>query len=159
MSFFWVLLSELVSFNSESESLSASCTISLSVCLCLFLSLSAFCSFTLSDGVWFALLNSLPSPPLPPSTVNKQPEPTPRRASTVHRKQPQLTSPTFQPPLPPLEAIQPEPPPQAPSPATEAEQPGLSGAGGGAGGVGGGGVQVATVHPQIVTQLSAEESR
>ncbi|XP_029293896.1 rho GTPase-activating protein 17b isoform X2 [Cottoperca gobio] len=98
------------------------------------------------------------------STVNKQPEPTPRRASTVIRKQPQVTSPTFQPPLPPLEAwgpAQPEPQPQLPSPATEAEQPGLSGAssGGGVGGGGlGGGVQVATVQHQVVTQLSADES-
>ncbi|XP_051243655.1 rho GTPase-activating protein 17b isoform X2 [Dicentrarchus labrax] len=98
------------------------------------------------------------------STVNKQPEPAPRRASTVNRKQPQLTSPTFQPPLPPLEAgvpAQPELQPQVPSPATEAEQPGLSGGGGGGGaggGVLGGGVQVATVKPQVVTQLSAEES-
>ncbi|XP_070704584.1 rho GTPase-activating protein 17b isoform X2 [Pempheris klunzingeri] len=98
------------------------------------------------------------------STVNKQPEPTPRRASAVNRKHPQLTSPTFQPPLPPLEAGGPAPPdpqPQASSPATEAEQPGLSGGGGG-GGVGsgglGGGVQVATVQPQVVTQLSTEES-
>ncbi|KAM9843438.1 rho GTPase-activating protein 17b isoform 2-T2 [Aulostomus maculatus] len=100
------------------------------------------------------------------STVNKQPEPTPRRTSTVNRKQPQLTSPTFQPPLPPLEAggtTLLEPQLHPPSPATEAEQPGLSGAGSGgaaaAGGVGlGGGVQVATVQPQCVTQLSAEES-
>ncbi|XP_041813662.1 rho GTPase-activating protein 17b isoform X2 [Chelmon rostratus] len=93
------------------------------------------------------------------STVNKQPEPAPRRAAAVNRKQPQLTSPTFQPPLPPLEAwAQPEP--QPPSPATEAEQPGLS-VGGGGGVVGGGlggGVQVATVKPQVVSQLSAEES-
>lgn len=59
MSFFWVLFSELVSFNSGSEYLSASRTISL--CLSLFLSVSV--SFTLSDGVWFAFLNSLPSPP------------------------------------------------------------------------------------------------
>ncbi|XP_040918792.1 rho GTPase-activating protein 17b isoform X2 [Toxotes jaculatrix] len=96
------------------------------------------------------------------STVNKQPEPTPRRASAVNRKQPQLTSPTFQPPLPPLEAggsTQPEHQFQASSPAAEAEQPGLSGAGSAGGGGGlGGGVQVATVQPQVVTQLSAEES-
>lgn len=123
-----------------------------------FLSLSR--SLSLCQTVWFAFLNSLPSPPLP-STVNKLPEPTPRRASTVNRKQPQLTSPTFQPPLPPLEATLPEPQPQALPPATEAEQPGLSGAGGGAAGIGGlgGGVHVATVQPQIVAQLSAEESR
>lgn len=106
-----------------------------------------------------------PLSPLP-STVNKQPEPTPRRASAVNRKQPQLTSPTFQPPLPPLEAwgpTQPEHQHQAPSPATEAEQPVLSDAGSDGGGVGGGGlgggVQVATVQPQVVTQVSAEESR
>uniref|UniRef100_A0A8C9Z8I5 Rho GTPase-activating protein 17 n=1 Tax=Sander lucioperca TaxID=283035 RepID=A0A8C9Z8I5_SANLU len=102
-----------------------------------------------------------PLSPLP-STVNKQPEPTPRRTNTVNRKQPQLTSPTFQPPLPPLEAggpAQPEPLPQLPSPATEAEQPGLRGASSGVGGGLGGGVQVATVQPQVVTQLSAEESR
>uniref|UniRef100_A0A665TYQ1 Rho GTPase-activating protein 17-like n=1 Tax=Echeneis naucrates TaxID=173247 RepID=A0A665TYQ1_ECHNA len=94
--------------------------------------------------------------------------PTPRRASTVNRKQPQLTSPTFQPPLPPLEAgvsTHPEPQPLARSLAAEAEQLGSVGAGvGGVGGVGGGGGlggggQVATVHPQVVTQLSAEESR
>ncbi|XP_030263220.1 rho GTPase-activating protein 17b isoform X1 [Sparus aurata] len=93
------------------------------------------------------------------STVNKQPEPAPRRASAVNRKHP--TSPTFQPPLPPLEAgvpAQPEPQPQFPSPATEAEQPLLSGGGGGVGGGLGGGVQVATVKPQVVTQLGAEES-
>ncbi|XP_060921388.1 rho GTPase-activating protein 17b isoform X1 [Labrus mixtus] len=91
------------------------------------------------------------------SPVNKKPDPAPRRANTVNRKQPQLTSPTFQPTLPPLEAWgQPEPQPQAWSPAAEAEQPVLSGGGGG-GGVGGG-VQVATVKPQVVTQLSAEES-
>ncbi|XP_041672828.1 rho GTPase-activating protein 17b isoform X2 [Cheilinus undulatus] len=90
------------------------------------------------------------------SPVNKQPTPAPRRANTVNRKQPQLTSPTFQPPLPPLEAwaaAQPEPQ----SPTAEADQPGLSGGGVGGGGVGGG-VQVATVKPQVVTQLSAEES-
>ncbi|XP_076608951.1 rho GTPase-activating protein 17b isoform X1 [Chaetodon auriga] len=93
------------------------------------------------------------------STVNKQPEPAPRRASAVNRKQLQLTSPTFQPPLPPLEAWVPaQPEPQPPSPATEAEQPGLSGGGGGVGGGLGGGVQVATVKPQVVSQLSAEES-
>ncbi|XP_060946640.1 rho GTPase-activating protein 17b isoform X2 [Limanda limanda] len=99
------------------------------------------------------------------STVNK-PEPTPRRSSAVNRKQPQQqpTSPTFQPPLPPLEAggpAQPEPQTEAPPAAGEAEQSGLSGAGGagaGAGGGLGGGVQVAAVQPQVVTQLSAEES-
>ncbi|CAB1448068.1 unnamed protein product [Pleuronectes platessa] len=96
------------------------------------------------------------------STVNK-PEPTARRSNAVNRKQPQPTSPTFQPPLPPLEAggpAQPEPQTEAPSAAVEAEQPGLSGAGSaGVGGGGlGGGVQVAAVQPQVVTQLSAEES-
>ncbi|XP_037332456.1 rho GTPase-activating protein 17b isoform X2 [Pungitius pungitius] len=97
------------------------------------------------------------------SPVNKQPEPAPRRASAVNRKQPQLTSPTFQPPMPPVEAWVPaQSEPQLLSPATEAEQPGLSGAsaGAGAGGGGGlgGGVQVATRQPQVVAQLSAEES-
>nr|XP_046272255.1 rho GTPase-activating protein 17b isoform X2 [Scatophagus argus]XP_046272256.1 rho GTPase-activating protein 17b isoform X2 [Scatophagus argus] len=99
------------------------------------------------------------------STVNKQPEPAPRRATIVNRKQQHLTSPTFQPPLPPLEAgvtgqpePQPQPQPQVPSPAPEAEQPGLSGGGGGVGGGLGGGVQVSSLKPQIVTQLSAEES-
>ncbi|KAL6102874.1 arhgap17 [Pungitius sinensis] len=97
------------------------------------------------------------------SPVNKQPEPAPRRASAVNRKQPQLTSPTFQPPMPPGEAWGPaQSEPQLLSPATEAEQPGLSGAssgaaGGGGGGLGGG-VQVATRQPQVVAQLSAEES-
>lgn len=102
-------------------------------------------------------LSPLPLSPLP-STVNKQPEPTPRRAGTVIRKQPQLTSPTFHPPLPPLEAggpAQPEPPPQLLSSAAEAEQPRLSGASSSVGG----GLQVATVQPQVVAQLSAEESR
>ncbi|XP_063759472.1 rho GTPase-activating protein 17b isoform X2 [Eleginops maclovinus] len=95
------------------------------------------------------------------STVNKQPEPTPRRAGTVIRKQPQLTSPTFHPPMPPLEAggpAQPEPQPQLLSSVAEAEQPGLCGDSSGGGGGVGGGLQVATVQPQIVTQLSAEES-
>ncbi|XP_071777299.2 rho GTPase-activating protein 17b isoform X3 [Centroberyx gerrardi] len=99
------------------------------------------------------------------STVNKQPEPAPRRTSTVNRKQPQLTSPIFQPPLPPLEAWgpaqpepQPQPQPQALPLAAEAEQPSLGGAGSSGGGGLGGGVQVATVQPQVVTQLSAEES-
>lgn len=53
---------------------------------------------------------------------------------------------------------QPEPQPQVSSPATEVEQPGLS-VGGGVGGGLSGGFQVATVKPQVVTQLSAEESR
>lgn len=57
--------------------------------------------------------------------------------------------------------------PRVLSPTTDAEQPVLSGGGGGGGigggaGVGGGlsgAVQVATMKPQVVTQLSAEESR
>uniref|UniRef100_A0A7N6ANV9 Rho GTPase-activating protein 17 n=1 Tax=Anabas testudineus TaxID=64144 RepID=A0A7N6ANV9_ANATE len=103
-----------------------------------------------------------------PKTLSRQesrgpaPEPTPRRASAVNRKQPQLTSPTFQPPLPPLEAWapnQPEHQQQAPSPTTEAEQPVLSGAGSAGGGGGlGGGVQVATVQPHVVTQLSSNNT-
>nr|XP_040047229.1 rho GTPase-activating protein 17b isoform X1 [Gasterosteus aculeatus aculeatus] len=95
------------------------------------------------------------------SPVNKQPEPAPRRASAVNRKQPQLTSPTFQPPVAPLEAWGPaQSEPQLLSPAAEAEQPGLGGASSGAGGGGGrgGGVQVATMQPRVVAQLSAEES-
>ncbi|XP_054463617.1 rho GTPase-activating protein 17b isoform X2 [Anoplopoma fimbria] len=96
------------------------------------------------------------------STVNKQPEPTPRRTNTVNRKQPQLSSPTFQPQIPPLEAggpAHPEPQLQLQSLAKEAEQPGLSGAStGGVGGGLGGGVLVARVQPQVVTQLSAEEN-
>ncbi|XP_017277317.1 rho GTPase-activating protein 17b isoform X2 [Kryptolebias marmoratus] len=92
------------------------------------------------------------------SPVNKHPEPTPRRAGTVNRKQAQLTSPTFQPALASLESggpsLQPEPQPQVLPPAAE---PGPSGAGGG-GDAQGGGVQAATVQPHVVTQLSAEES-
>lgn len=100
--------------------------------------------------------------PLSPlhSTVNKQPEPAPRRATLI-KKQSQLTSPTFQPQLPPLEAggpTQNDTQPQILSPAAEAEQPGLSGAGIG-GGARGGGVQAAVVQPQVVKQLTAEESR
>ncbi|CAJ1076505.1 rho GTPase-activating protein 17b isoform X1 [Xyrichtys novacula] len=94
------------------------------------------------------------------SPVNKLPEPAPRRVNAVIRKQPHLTSPTFQPPLPPLEALgttQPEPQPQVLSPAADVEQPFPSGGGIGGGGLGGG-VQVASVKPQVVTQLSAEES-
>lgn len=59
--------------------------------------------------------------------------------------------------------------PRVLSPTTDAEQPVLSGgSGGGGGGIGGGvgvggglsgAVQVATMKPQVVTQLSAEESR
>lgn len=55
--------------------------------------------------------------------------------------------------------------PRVLSPTTDAEQPVLSDGGGG-GGIGGGvgfglsgAVQVATMKPQVVTQLSAEESR
>lgn len=159
---FWVLLSELVVSNSGSG-VSLSLFLAPSLCLSplLPLSLSVSCPFILCYGVWFALLNSLPSPLSPlPSPVNKQPEPAPRRVNTVNRKQPHLTSPTYQPLLPPLEAwvpAQPEPL----SPATEAEQPGLIGGGGGVGVGGGlgGGVQVATVKPHVVTQLSAEEIR
>ncbi|TNM97345.1 hypothetical protein fugu_015501 [Takifugu bimaculatus] len=92
------------------------------------------------------------------STVNKQPVPAPRRASSKNKK---LTSPTFQPTLPPLEAWGPaQPEPQAPPVAAEAEQPSLS-VGGGDGGGGGlnGDVHVAPVKPQVVAQLSAEETR
>uniref|UniRef100_A0A8C6TIW0 Rho GTPase activating protein 17b n=1 Tax=Neogobius melanostomus TaxID=47308 RepID=A0A8C6TIW0_9GOBI len=102
--------------------------------------------------VWFALLNSLPLPFT--STGNKHPEPAPRRSGTVHKKQPQLTSPTFQPPLPPLEAwgtVQPEP--QAVSPVAEAE---LSA--GTAASVGGPASTVAE-QTQVVAQVSSEESR
>lgn len=103
--------------------------------------------------VWFALLNSLPLPLT--STGNKHPEPAPRRSTTVHKKQPQLTSPTFQPPLPPLEAwgaAQPEPQTVA-SPVAEAE---LSV--GAAVSVGGGASTVAE-QTQVVAQVSSEESR
>ncbi|KAM4716833.1 rho GTPase-activating protein 17b isoform 2-T2 [Anableps anableps] len=105
------------------------------------------------------------------SPVNKHPEPAPRRIGTVNRKQTQLTSPTFQPTLPPLEAegpSQPEPQsPQVQSPGPEAQQLGLIAAaaagGGGGGGDGGGeahgaGVQAAAVQPQVVRHLSAEDS-
>lgn len=98
-----------------------------------------------------------PLSPLP-SPVNKQPEPAPRRVNNVNRKQPHLTSPTYQPPLSPLDAWVPaQPEPLSPA---EAEQLGLSGGGGvGVGGGLGGGVQVATVKPHVLTQLSAEEIR
>ncbi|XP_068606057.1 rho GTPase-activating protein 17b [Brachionichthys hirsutus] len=99
------------------------------------------------------------------STVIKQPEPAPRRTSAVNRKPQQLTSPAFQPPLPPSEAgvpAQPESQSLVSSPPAEAEQTGLGGCGGGGGGGGGGGLgggfQVATVKQQVVNQLSAEES-
>lgn len=39
--------------------------------------------------------------PLPCSTANKQPEIVPRRAGTVNKKQ--HSTPTFQPPLPPID--------------------------------------------------------
>ncbi|XP_054606516.2 rho GTPase-activating protein 17b isoform X3 [Nothobranchius furzeri] len=93
------------------------------------------------------------------SPVSKPPEPTPRRAGTVNRKQTQLTSPTFQPTLPPLESG--GPPSQQSEPQLEAHQPGSGGAGAASAGGGdalGGGVRVATAQPQTVTQLSAEES-
>uniref|UniRef100_A0A672IMN0 Rho GTPase-activating protein 17 n=1 Tax=Salarias fasciatus TaxID=181472 RepID=A0A672IMN0_SALFA len=77
------------------------------------------------------------------SPVNKQPEPTPRRLGTVNRKP--LTSPTFQPSLPPLEAGGPAPLELPPQPLTDAEQAGPSAGSVGGGGGLGGGVQVATV--------------
>ncbi|XP_008415021.1 rho GTPase-activating protein 17b isoform X2 [Poecilia reticulata] len=103
------------------------------------------------------------------SPVNKHPEPAPRRISTVNRKQTQLTSPTFQPSLPPLEAegsSQSELQcPQVQSPGPEAKQPGLftaaaaAAAGGDGGGEAhGGGVQAAAVQPQGVKEPSAEDS-
>ncbi|XP_053708228.1 rho GTPase-activating protein 17-like isoform X1 [Synchiropus splendidus] len=81
----------------------------------------------------------------------KKPEPAPRRSSVINRK-PQLTSPTFQPSLPPLElasAAVSESQLLSPS---EAE-PSVPGAGG----VGGQGA-VSWEAPQFVTQLSADES-
>ncbi|XP_072299490.1 rho GTPase-activating protein 17b isoform X2 [Eucyclogobius newberryi] len=91
------------------------------------------------------------------STGNKHPEPAPRRSGTVHKKQPQLTSPTFQPPLPPLEAwgtAQAEP--QAVFPPAEA---GLSvGAAANAAVSVGGGAPTVAEQPQIVAQVSSEES-
>lgn len=156
---FWVLLSELVVSNSGSGvSFSVSRTISLSVSALTFVSLGLL---PFHSVLWRVVCPPELSPLSPlPSPVNKQPEPAPRRVNTVNRKQPHLTSPTYQPLLPPLEAwvpAQPEPL----SPATEAEQPGLSGGGGGVGVGGGlgGGVQVATVKPHVLTQLSAEEIR
>ncbi|XP_013882507.1 rho GTPase-activating protein 17b isoform X2 [Austrofundulus limnaeus] len=97
------------------------------------------------------------------SPVNKHPEPTPRRAGTVNRKQAQLTSPTFQPTLASLESGGPsqQPEPQPPV-LSQAAEPGPSsagtGAGAGGGDVQGGGVQAATAQPHVVTQLGAEES-
>lgn len=91
--------------------------------------------------------------------------PAQRRAANITKK-PQLTSPTFQPTLAPLEAwvlAQAEPEPELTSPAAEAEQPrpsvGWFGRGDGGGGGLNGSVQVAPVRPQVVSQLSAEESR
>lgn len=102
-------------------------------------------------------LNCLPSPS--PSTSNKAPEPAPRRANIANRKLSQTTSPTVQPPLSPLAAWA----ARVLSPTTDGEQPVLTGAGGGSGGGWDGGlsgaVQVATMSPVIVRQLSAEESR
>ncbi|XP_016896015.1 rho GTPase-activating protein 17b isoform X4 [Cynoglossus semilaevis] len=106
------------------------------------------------------------STPRKDSSVNKQPEPSPRRPIAFNRNQPQLTSPTFQPTSLPLgEAggpALPEPQPQAPTPTVEGDQPCLSGASVTGGGVtvagGGAGVHVATVHPQVVTQHSTEET-
>ncbi|XP_054891951.1 rho GTPase-activating protein 17b isoform X1 [Poeciliopsis prolifica] len=100
------------------------------------------------------------------SPVNKHPEPAPRRIGTVNRKQTQLTSPTFQPSLPPLEAegssqteLQ---SPQVQSPGPDAQQPGLitaaAAAGDGGGEAHGGGVQAAAVQPQGVRQPSAEDT-
>ncbi|XP_015242987.1 PREDICTED: rho GTPase-activating protein 17-like isoform X1 [Cyprinodon variegatus] len=98
------------------------------------------------------------------SPVNKHPEPAPRRTGTVNRKQPPLTSPTFQSTLPPLETLgstQHVPQsPQVQSPGPEAQQLGLSTAAATAAGVEaqGGGVQAAAVQLQVVTQLSTEDS-
>lgn len=67
----------------------------------------------------------------------------------------------MQPPLSPLAAWA----ARVLSPTTDSEQPFVTGGGGGRGGGGGGdgglsgAVQVATMNRQIVTQLSAEESR
>ncbi|XP_024128101.1 rho GTPase-activating protein 17b isoform X1 [Oryzias melastigma] len=92
------------------------------------------------------------------SPALKHPEPAPRRANTVNKKQSPLTSPILQhPPVLLEEGAPPQLEPQTQAAAPEVEQPGLSGGGSGGGALGGG-VQVATVHPQVVTQLSAEES-
>lgn len=117
---------------------------------CLLVSLRVVCPPQLSPLC-------LPSP----STLSKAPDPAPRRPNIVNRKLSQTTSPTVQPPLSPLAAWA----ARVLSPTTDGEQPFLTGGGGGAGGgIGGDGglsgvVQVATMNPQIVTQLSAEESR
>ncbi|XP_055008322.1 rho GTPase-activating protein 17b isoform X2 [Boleophthalmus pectinirostris] len=91
------------------------------------------------------------------SIGNKHPEPAPRRSGTVHKKHPQLTSPTFQPPLPPLEAYgtaQAEP--QAVSPPAESELR-VGAAANAAVSVGGGAPAVAE-QPQVKTQVSSEEN-
>lgn len=114
--------------------------------------------------IWLACCFTL-SFPLLLSPVNKHPEPAPRRTGTVNRKQPPLTSPTFQSTLPPLETLgstQHVPQsPQVQSPGPEAQQLGLSTAAATAAGVEaqGGGVQAAAVQLQVVTQLSTEDSR
>lgn len=155
-----VLLSELVTPNSGSG-------VSLLFHPCLLSLLSALSLLLFESVSWRMVCPPELSPFSPPlsSTVNKQPVPAPRRGGTVNKK-PHLTSPTFQPTLPPLEAwfpAQPEPEPEVPCPAAEAEQPspsvGWPGRGDGGGGGLNGGVQVAAVKPQVVTQLSAEESR
>uniref|UniRef100_A0A3P9MHW5 Rho GTPase-activating protein 17 n=1 Tax=Oryzias latipes TaxID=8090 RepID=A0A3P9MHW5_ORYLA len=92
------------------------------------------------------------------SPALKHPEPAPRRANTVNKKQSPLTSPILQHPPVLLEAgAPPQLEPQTQMATTEVEQPGLSsgGSGGGALGVG---FHIAAVHPQVVTQLSAEDS-
>ncbi|CAL1588384.1 unnamed protein product [Knipowitschia caucasica] len=91
-------------------------------------------------------------PPRKDSTSNKHPEPAPRRSGTVHKKQP-LTSPTFQPPLPPLEgwgAAQSEP--QALCPPAEAA---LSVAAANAVSVGGG---APTAEQPLVVQVTSDNS-
>uniref|UniRef100_A0A8C7YIA7 Rho GTPase activating protein 17b n=1 Tax=Oryzias sinensis TaxID=183150 RepID=A0A8C7YIA7_9TELE len=89
----------------------------------------------------------------------KHPEPAPRRANTVNKKQSPLTSPILQHPPVLLEAgAPPQLEPQTQMATPEVEQPGLS-SGGSGGGALGGGFHIAAVHPQVVTQLSAEDSR
>lgn len=68
------LMSELVvvSGSQEVASRSVSRTLSLFWFLFLLLLLSFSCSFILSDSVWFALLNSLPSPPSLALLTNNQ---------------------------------------------------------------------------------------
>ncbi|XP_061741221.1 rho GTPase-activating protein 17b isoform X2 [Nerophis ophidion] len=81
------------------------------------------------------------------STVNKHPESSPRRTGTTIRKQPQQTSPTFPPELASFE-------PQLRAATPEVEQPGSDSFGSGAAS----GLQVASVQPHCVTQLSTGES-